>query len=113
MAKPLSGGRVTFIVLRTMRTPIMIVVGIYAASMVGWVMIPAVDVEGQPHFGLVISRFAAAFPGVQEHAHDGAAVADIHAHCADRLRKLFDLGQSGFGQDGLAGLGADAGALAN
>jgi len=48
MAKLVSGGRVTFIVLRTMRTPILIVVGIYAASMVGWVMIPAVDAEGQP-----------------------------------------------------------------
>ncbi len=48
MTKPPSGGRVTFIVLRTMRTPILAVVGIYAASMVGWVMIPAVDVEGQP-----------------------------------------------------------------
>jgi Trk K+ transport system NAD-binding subunit len=48
MAKLVSSGRVTFIVLRTMRTPILVVVGIYAASMVGWVMIPAVDVEGQP-----------------------------------------------------------------
>jgi len=49
MAETASSGRVTYIVLRTMRTPIMIVVGVYAASMVGWVMIPAVDVEGQPH----------------------------------------------------------------
>ncbi len=48
MANFASRGRVTFIVLRTMRTPILVVVGIYAASMVGWVMIPAVDVEGQP-----------------------------------------------------------------
>ncbi len=48
MARPASSGRVTFIVLRTMRTPILIVVGVYAASMVGWVMIPAVDVAGRP-----------------------------------------------------------------
>jgi len=48
MARPASSGRVTFIVLRTMRTPILIVVAAYAASMVGWVMIPAVDVEGRP-----------------------------------------------------------------
>lgn len=40
--------RVTFIVLRTMRKPIMILVGVYAASMIGWVMIPAVDVAGNP-----------------------------------------------------------------
>jgi Trk K+ transport system NAD-binding subunit len=48
MASPASVERVTFIVLRTMRTPILIVVGVYAASMVGWVMIPAIDAEGQP-----------------------------------------------------------------
>ena len=48
MARPASSDRVTFIVLRTMRRPIMLLVGIYAVSMVGWVMIPAVDVEGQP-----------------------------------------------------------------
>ena len=48
MARPASADRVTFIVLRTMRTPILIVVGVYAASMVGWVMIPAIDAEGQP-----------------------------------------------------------------
>lgn len=48
MADPASGGRATFIVLRTMRTPIMVVVGVYAASMVGWVLIPGVDVEGRP-----------------------------------------------------------------
>jgi len=48
MARPASGDRVTFIVLRTMRRPIMVLVAIYAVSMVGWVMIPAVDVEGQP-----------------------------------------------------------------
>ncbi len=48
MANPASAERVTFIVLRTMRTPILIVVGVYAASMVGWVMIPAVDAAGEP-----------------------------------------------------------------
>lgn len=48
MTNPESGGRATFIVLRTMRTPIMVVVGVYAASMVGWVMIPALDVAGRP-----------------------------------------------------------------
>ena len=48
MARPASSDRVTFIVLRTMRRPIMLLVAIYSVSMAGWVMIPAVDVDGQP-----------------------------------------------------------------
>jgi Trk K+ transport system NAD-binding subunit len=39
---------VTYIVLRYMRTPIMLLIGVYAASMLGWVLIPAVDAEGNP-----------------------------------------------------------------
>ncbi|HSS66762.1 MAG TPA: NAD-binding protein [Gammaproteobacteria bacterium] len=40
--------RVTFIVLRYMRRPILVLVSVYAISMVGWVMIPGVNVDGKP-----------------------------------------------------------------
>lgn len=40
--------RVTFIVLRYMRRPILILVSVYAISMVGWVVIPGVTVDGNP-----------------------------------------------------------------
>ncbi len=40
--------RVTFIVLRYMRKPILVLVSVYAISMVGWVVIPGVNVEGKP-----------------------------------------------------------------
>jgi len=40
--------RVTFIVLRYMRRPILVLVSVYAISMVGWVMIPGVNVDGNP-----------------------------------------------------------------
>lgn len=40
--------RVTFIVLRYMRRPILVLVSVYAISMVGWVVIPGVNVEGKP-----------------------------------------------------------------
>ncbi|MEM7222086.1 MAG: NAD-binding protein [Pseudomonadota bacterium] len=40
--------RVTFIVLRYMRRPLMTLVIVYAISMAGWVLIPGVDPEGNP-----------------------------------------------------------------
>lgn len=40
--------RVTFIVLRYMRRPILVLVSVYAISMVGWVLIPGADVNGRP-----------------------------------------------------------------
>lgn len=40
--------RVTFIVLRYMRRPILVLVSVYAISMVGWVVIPGVNVDGRP-----------------------------------------------------------------
>jgi Trk K+ transport system NAD-binding subunit len=48
MQSPATGSRVTFLVLRYMRTPILVLVSVYAASMIGWVMIPAVDAAGNP-----------------------------------------------------------------
>jgi len=38
--------RVTFIVLRYMRRPILVLVSVYAISMVGWAVIPGVDIDG-------------------------------------------------------------------
>ena len=40
--------RVTFIILRFMRKPILVLATVYAISMVGWVIIPGVDVDGNP-----------------------------------------------------------------
>lgn len=40
--------RVTFIVLRFMRKPILALVAVYATSMVGWVLIPGVNEAGEP-----------------------------------------------------------------
>ena len=48
MAEGFTGSRVIFIVLRYMRAPIMILVCVYAASMLGWVLIPAWDPAGNP-----------------------------------------------------------------
>ena len=38
--------RITFIILRYMRRPILVLVCVYAVSMVGWILIPGVDAEG-------------------------------------------------------------------
>lgn len=43
-----SSHRVTFIVLRFMRKPILVLVTVYAISMVGWVVIPGTDFDGNP-----------------------------------------------------------------
>ncbi len=48
MAKSPSSSRITFIILRYMRRPIMVLITVYAASMVGWIVIPGVDTEGNP-----------------------------------------------------------------
>jgi hypothetical protein len=48
MADSADSHRVTFIVLRFMRRPILVLVSVYAISMVGWVLIPGVNVDGKP-----------------------------------------------------------------
>ncbi len=40
--------RVTYIVLRHMRRPIIVLITVYAASMFGWVLIPGMDAQGNP-----------------------------------------------------------------
>ena len=47
MSQSASSQRVTFIVLRFMRKPILALVSVYAISMVGWVIIPGVEVDGK------------------------------------------------------------------
>ncbi len=47
MSNTVSSQRVTFIVLRFMRKPILALVSVYAISMVGWVLIPGVAVDGK------------------------------------------------------------------
>lgn len=47
MSSSVSTQRVTFIVLRFMRKPILVLVSVYAVSMVGWVLIPGVEVNGE------------------------------------------------------------------
>ena len=42
--------RMTFIILRYMRRPIMVLIGVYAISMVGWIVIPGVDAAGNPRY---------------------------------------------------------------
>ncbi len=41
-----KSSRVSYIVLRYMRRPILVLVAVYAASMIGWILIPGVDAEG-------------------------------------------------------------------
>ncbi len=48
MPKSPSSSRVTFIILRYMRRPIIVLITVYATSMVGWILIPGVDMEGNP-----------------------------------------------------------------
>lgn len=47
MSNAVGSQRVTFIVLRFMRKPILVLVSVYAISMVGWVLIPGVEVDGK------------------------------------------------------------------
>ncbi len=46
--EPAKTGRVTFIMLRYMRRPIMALIAVYAVSMLGWILIPGVGVDGNP-----------------------------------------------------------------
>ncbi len=46
MSQSPSSNRVTFIILRYMRRPIMVLIAVYAISMVGWILIPGIDGEG-------------------------------------------------------------------
>lgn len=46
MATAPKSSRVNFIVLRYMRRPILMLITVYAVSMVGWILIPGVDAEG-------------------------------------------------------------------
>jgi voltage-gated potassium channel len=48
MAGIVGSRRVTFIVLRVMRGPILTLVGVYAVSMLGWVLIPGPVIDGTP-----------------------------------------------------------------
>ena len=48
MTQSPRSSRVTFIILRYMRRPIMVLIAIYASSMIGWILIPGVDTEGNP-----------------------------------------------------------------
>ena len=48
MTQAPRSSRVTFIILRYMRRPIMVLIAIYATSMIGWILIPGVDPEGNP-----------------------------------------------------------------
>lgn len=47
MQSPRSS-RVTFIILRYMRRPLMVLITVYATSMIGWILIPGVDAQGNP-----------------------------------------------------------------
>ena len=48
MPKAPRSSRVSYIILRYMRRPIMVLIAVYAASMVGWILIPGLDDEGAP-----------------------------------------------------------------
>ncbi len=48
MAGVVGSRRVTFIILRVMRRPILVLVSIYAVSMLGWVLIPGPVLDGVP-----------------------------------------------------------------
>ena len=47
MPSPKSS-RVTYIILRYMRRPILVLITVYAVSMLGWILIPGIDEEGNP-----------------------------------------------------------------
>jgi Trk K+ transport system NAD-binding subunit len=48
MAGVVGSRRVTYIVLRVMRKPILVVIAVYAISMLGWVLIPGPVIDGVP-----------------------------------------------------------------
>ncbi len=43
-----KSSRITFIILRYMRRPVIVLITVYAASMLGWVLIPGQDAQGNP-----------------------------------------------------------------
>ena len=43
-----GSSRITYIALRYMRRPILVLITVYAVSMVGWILIPGLDEEGNP-----------------------------------------------------------------
>ena len=43
-----KSSRVTYIILRYMRRPIIVLIFVYAVSMVGWILIPGIDERGNP-----------------------------------------------------------------
>ena len=47
MSNSVSSQRVIFIILRSMRKPVLVLVTVYAVSMAGWVLIPGVVVDGK------------------------------------------------------------------
>ncbi len=50
MRKSPSSSRVTYIILRYMRRPIIVLITVYAASMLGWTLIPGLDAQGNPAY---------------------------------------------------------------
>jgi len=44
-----SRNRVVFLILRQMRLPLLVLITVYAISVLGLVLLPGIDVEGQPH----------------------------------------------------------------
>ncbi len=50
MRKSPKSSRVTYIILRYMRRPIIVLITVYAASMVGWTLIPGIDAQGNPTY---------------------------------------------------------------
>ena len=50
MAKAPRSSRMTYIILRYMRRPILLLITVYAVSMVGWILIPGIDDQGEPRY---------------------------------------------------------------
>lgn len=48
MAQAPRSSRMTYIILRYMRRPLLLLVLVYAVSMAGWILIPGLDAEGNP-----------------------------------------------------------------
>src|SRR4030067_2412564 len=41
--------RVVFLILRRMRLPLLVLIGVYAISVLGLVLLPGIDAEGRPY----------------------------------------------------------------
>ncbi len=69
MAGVTGSQRVTYIVLRAMRTPLFVLIGVYAASMLGWVLIPGPPGNPEPmsfFHGFYFLAYAATTTGFGE-----------------------------------------------